>query len=56
MLPTLSHLSVSLCPGLSLIHIFKDLFCGPALRTIELYHIAMALFVLELINAVLIAV
>ena len=35
---------------------FKDLFCGPALRTIELYHIAMALFVLELINAVLIAV
>jgi hypothetical protein len=35
---------------------FEDLFGGPALRTIELHHIAMTIFVLKLINAVLIAV
>ena len=35
---------------------FEDLFGRPTFRTIELHHIAMAVFVLKLVNAVFIAV
>jgi hypothetical protein len=46
----------SSCTSWRKLMFFEDLLGGPALRTIELHHIALAIFVLKLVNAVLIAV
>ena len=59
LLAVTQQLSISLGVAISaaaVSYTHLDVYKRQALRTIELYHIAMALFVLELINAVLIAV